>query len=213
AKLVGSHIGSFPTMTLAWWKSASPWQRWQYAFTRHPITVVNAYFTAFFLEMCVLSFKRSPRKRWDSLLAAFVVVGLAVAVSLKVGFGVWFWAVFLPHYFACAVGAYLFYAQHNYPELEIQPRETWSYDRAALHSSSYMELGPVLAWFTANIGYHHVHHLNPGIPFYRLPEAMAALPELQSPGKTTLSPSSIAACFRLKLWDAEAGRMVGYPAA
>jgi omega-6 fatty acid desaturase (delta-12 desaturase) len=53
--------------------------------------------------------------------------------------------------------------------------------------------------------------LNPGIPFYRLPEAMAALPALQHPGKTSLRPRDIAACFKLKLWDPEARRMVGYP--
>ena len=57
-------------------------------------------------------------------------------------------------------------------------------------------------WFTANIGYHHVHHMNAAIPFYRLPEAMAAMPELQNPGVVTWSPKSIVATFRLKVWDA-----------
>ena len=211
AQLVGSHIGSFPTMTVAQWQQATPEQRRQYAFTRHPLTVLNAYFTAFLLEMCLLSFKRAPRKRWDSLLAAFVALGIAVGTISIWGFSVWFWAIFLPHYVACAAGAYLFYAQHNYPDLEIQPRELWSYDRAALRSSSYMRLGPVLRWFTGNIGYHHVHHLNSGIPFYRLPEAMQAIPELQSPGVTDLSPTSIRECFALKLWDPVQKRMVGYP--
>jgi omega-6 fatty acid desaturase (delta-12 desaturase) len=93
----------------------------------------------------------------------------------------------------------------------LQPREKWTYERAALESSSFMEMGPVMNWFTGNIGYHHVHHLNPGIPFYRLPEAMAAIPALQRPGKTSLRPADIAACFKLKLWDPEAGKMVGYP--
>ena len=74
-----------------------------------------------------------------------------------------------------------------------------------------METGRVMAWFTGNIGYHHVHHLNPTIPFYRLPEAMAGIPELQNPGVTRLTPREIAANFRLKLWDCAAGRMVGYP--
>ena len=29
-----------------------------------------------------------------------------------------------------------------------------------------LHLPPVLRWFTANIGIHHVHHLNPSIPFW-----------------------------------------------
>lgn len=211
AQLVGSHIGSYPTQTVSWWRQASPWERWQYAFTRHPLTVLFGWFTAFFLEMCVLSFVRAPRKRWDSALSGVATVALAAFVIARFGFAVWFWAVYLPHFIASALGAYLFYAQHNYPGMDIQPRETWEYTRAALESSSYMELGPVLSWFTGNIGYHHVHHLNPGIPFYRLPEAMAAVPELQHPGKVTLAPSSVAECFKLKLWDPERRRMVGFP--
>jgi omega-6 fatty acid desaturase (delta-12 desaturase) len=65
-------------------------------------------------------------------------------------------------------------------------------------------------WFTGNIGYHHVHHLNPRIPFYRLPEAMAALPELQNPRVTTLHPRDIVACLRQNLWDPARQRMVTY---
>ena len=77
-----------------------------------------------------------------------------------------------------------------------------------------MRLGPVMRYFTGNIGYHHVHHLNHRIPFYRLPEAMAGIPELQHPrGVTSLWPRDVIACFRLKLWDTELGRLVPFPEA
>ena len=79
-----------------------------------------------------------------------------------------------------------------------------------MHSSSFIAMGPLMNWFTGNIGYHHVHHLNARIPFYRLREAMAALEELQSPGTTSLHPQDIAACLRLKLWDPEEKRLVGF---
>ena len=71
-------------------------------------------------------------------------------------------------------------------------------------------MGPVLCWFTGNIGYHHVHHLNAHIPFYRLPEAMAQLEELQSPGTTSLHPLAVYRCLRLKLWDPEGQRLVDF---
>ena len=67
-----------------------------------------------------------------------------------------------------------------------------------------------MQWVTANIGFHHIHHLNSNIPFYRLPEAMAAIPELQQAKVTTLKPSDIAACLRLKVWDADENRMIGF---
>ena len=86
----------------------------------------------------------------------------------------------------------------------------WSYTTAALESSSFMDLNPFMQWVTANIGFHHIHHLNSKIPFYRLPEAMAAIPELQVAKVTTLSPSDIVACLKLKVWDADKNKMVGF---
>src|SRR5690606_22663543 len=80
-------------------------------------------------------------------------------------------------------------------------------------SSSFLEAGPLVPWFTGNIGYHHVHHLNPLIPFYRLPEAMAALPALQKPGKTSLRPREIWACLSLKLWDPKRDQMLTFAQA
>ena len=62
-----------------------------------------------------------------------------------------------------------------------------------------------------HIGYHHIHHLNAKIPFYRLPEAMAALPELQKPRTTSLHPRDVRECLRLKLWDASAQAMIPLP--
>jgi len=66
-----------------------------------------------------------------------------------------------------------------------------------------------MAWFTANIGYHHVHHLNARIPFYRLPEVVRELPELQHAKITSLNPVEIFRCLRLKVWDVESQRMIG----
>jgi omega-6 fatty acid desaturase (delta-12 desaturase) len=211
AQLVGSNIGSFATMTTQQWKEATPAQRRHYRLVRHPLTVLFAYFTVFMMEMCLMSFLRAPRKRWDSLLALLANWAATAFILAKFGAAVFFFGYFLPLFIATASGAYLFYAQHNFDGLHIQRREEWAFDRAALESSSYMETGPLLAWFTGNIGYHHVHHLNPTIPFYRLPEAMAGIPELQNPGVTRLTPAEIAANFRLKLWDCGQRRMVGFP--
>ena len=122
-----------------------------------------------------------------------------------------FFSFLLPFAIAAASGAYLFFVQHNFVGLHILPVEEWSHFRAALESSSYLRLGPIMNWFTGNIGYHHVHHLNSLIPCYRLPEAMAAIPELQSPVVTTLRPRDMITCLRLSLWDVPSQRLVTYP--
>lgn len=211
AQLVGSNIGSFATMTTRQWQAATPAQRRHYRLVRHPLTVLCGYFTIFMLEMCLLSFLRAPRKRWDSLLALLLNWAATALIIDRLGFATFFYGWFVPLFVACASGAYLFYAQHNFEGLHIQPREEWCYYRAALESSSYLETGPLMGFFTGNIGYHHVHHLNPTIPFYRLPEAMAAIPELQNPTRTRLTPAEIARNLRLKLWDPDAQKMVGFP--
>jgi omega-6 fatty acid desaturase (delta-12 desaturase) len=76
--------------------------------------------------------------------------------------------------------------------------------------SSFYDLPRVLHWFTANIGYHHIHHLAPGIPNYRLRECFESSPLLQTAPRLTLWSSL--RCARLKLWDEQAQRLVGFPA-
>ena len=119
----------------------------------------------------------------------------------------------IPMGIASAIGAYLFYAQHNFPEARLLPRSEWTHVEAALQSSSFMRMSPLMHWLTGNIGYHHIHHLNARIPFYRLPEAMNAIEELQSPGTTSLHPRDIWACLRLKLWSDSSHRMVSFNGA
>jgi omega-6 fatty acid desaturase (delta-12 desaturase) len=210
AKIIGSHVGSYPVLTIDMWRKATPSQRRWYRIARHPLTIVTGYLGIFLYGMCISGFLRRPAKNWDCLVALFMHIALAVTIGWFFGADVLLFAFILPLAVACATGAYLFYAQHNFEGMHLQPREKWSYTRAAIESSSYMKLGPIMNWFTGNIGYHHVHHLNPGIPFYRLKETMDAIPELQAAKVTTLWPRDIAACFRLKLWDPEREEMVGY---
>ncbi len=88
--------------------------------------------------------------------------------------------------------------------------EAWTFYRAMLESSSYMKLNQLIQWVTGNIGYHHIYHLNGRIPFYRLPEAMAAISEFQSPVTTPPALRDIIDCFQSSLWDENQQRMVSY---
>ena len=136
--------------------------------------------------------------------------GAIAVIWIFAGFQTAFFVILLPFAITAACGSYLFFAQHNFEGLRILPQGDWSHFRAALESSSYMRLGPVMNWFTGNIGYHHVHHLNSLIPFYRLPDTMAAIDELQSPVVTTLWPRDIFTCLRLSLWDTNSQQLITY---
>ncbi len=211
-RIQGSHIGSYHLVTVEMWRSMTARARLAYRLTRHPLTILFGYLTAFVLGMCVSSFVRNPKRHWDSGLSLVVHVAASAAVWVFLGWQAYLFAWVTPFVVGSATGAYLFYVQHNFPDTRIPPHGQWTYAGSALESSCYMRSGPFWEWITANIGYHHVHHLNPAIPFYRLPEAMAAVPELQHPPETTLWPRDIIAAFRQKLWDPAQNRMVGYPA-
>ena len=88
-------------------------------------------------------------------------------------------------------------------------KKDWEPLRAAMEGSSYYKLPNVLRWFSGNIGYHHIHHLSPTIPNYRLKKCFDAIEPLQTIEPVTLSQSL--SCFRLKLWDEELQKMVAFP--
>ena len=209
-KLDAADDGAFAMMTTDNWRDASLLKRIAYRVERHPLTILSGYFTIFFLSITVLPFLRNPARHWDSLLVLLGHSGLIAALWVWGGFDVAFFVVLLPMTIASMIGSYLFFAQHSFESMRILPTETWTSRRAAMESSSYLKLNRVMRWFTGNIGYHHVHHLNARIPFYRLPEAMEAIEELQSPATITLSFKDIKACFRCCLWDEGLQRMVSY---
>lgn len=208
SKLFSASIGSFPIMTREKFLESSDKDKKLYLAVRHPLTMVFAYFTMFLYGMCLQSFLSSPKRHWDSLLVLLLHVSAAVLLCIYFGPLVWFLTLFLPLFLAHMLGAYLFYAQHNFPAVVFRRNIEWCYEHAALESSSYMAMNPFMQWATANIGFHHVHHLNSKIPFYRLPEAMASIPELQKAKVTRLTPSEITKCLRLKLWDPQQKRMI-----
>jgi omega-6 fatty acid desaturase (delta-12 desaturase) len=210
AKLGIPAVGSYPIMTIDEWDKASPRQRFFYRLSRHPLTILGAYVSIFGLTITVAPLLKHPRKNWDSALALIVHGGLIAGLWFIGGPSLAFFVLILPFTIASALGAYLFYAQHSFPGIKFLQADEWTYYRAALESSSYLKMGRVMSWFLGNIGYHHVHHLNRLIPFYRLPEAMANIPELQNPTVTSLHPSDILACLRLSLWDEQNSRMVSY---
>ena len=208
ARITGSSIGSFPVVTVETWRGMGAWQRLVYRAVRHPLSIFGGYLTVFLAGMTISAFRRDPRKHWAGPVALALHVGAMLLVGSLWGPFTAFCGVVLPLAVALGLGSYLFYAQHNFPDMKLKGREDWDYTFAALHSSSMFEMGPVMHWVTGNIGFHHVHHLNHLIPFYNLPAAMAATPELQTPGRTSWRPRDVVACLSLALWDQEADRML-----
>lgn len=208
SKLTISGIGSYPTICVNRYAGLSSKDKFVYLMNRHPLTVIFGYFTLFIYWLNLKSFVQSPAKHLDSLLALALHISAGTAIWMNLGQTTFFLAWFTPFFLAFGIGSYLFYCQHNFPLAKFRENHDWKYDHAALASTSFMVMNPVMNWFTGNIGYHHVHHLNSRIPFYRLPEVMEQMPELQSVGRTSWNPLEVMRCFQLKLWDPDKAKMV-----
>ncbi|HEY1174311.1 MAG TPA: fatty acid desaturase [Verrucomicrobiae bacterium] len=211
SKLKGSHIGSYPIMTKEHFLKCSKAKRMKYLFMRHPLTILFGYAFMFLFGMSIYPFFNNPKAHYDCLIAFVLHVTLIVVVAAIGGWVAVVLTVLIPFGISCCIGSYLFYAQHNFPGVTFRDNAGWTYDAAALESSSFMKMGTLMNWFSANIGYHHIHHLNSKIPFYRLPEALSGMPELQKPKVTSLHPMDIIRCLRLKVWDVETQQMVPLP--
>ncbi|AZC39762.1 fatty acid desaturase family protein [Pseudomonas chlororaphis] len=209
--LLSTHtdLGTFPLLSTEEYVRAGRLKRLRYHIARHPLMILLASFSIFIFSICMVSLITQPRHRLWSLLALALNLASAVTLALLAP-DILLYGVLIPSLSGSALGAYMFYCQHNFPGVRYPERADWDYAATAVFSSSYMRTGPLMAWFTANIGYHHVHHANSGIPFYRLPEAMAAIPALQSPITTSLHPRDIYHCLRLKLWDPARQRMISF---
>lgn len=209
SKLFSASIGSYPIYTKQKFEKLSKGEKRYYLFIRHPLTILFGYIFAFMYGMCIKSIINRFSKHIDSLVALVFHFSYQALVFYFLGWQTWILMCAIPHFISGAMGAYLFYAQHNFPGSTFVGNEEWTYEGAALESSSYMKLNVFFQWVSANIGFHHIHHLNARIPFYRLPEVMKVIPELQAAKTTSLKPKDVIACFKLKVYDFEKQELVG----
>ena len=205
-------FGDIDTLTVDEYLALSRWGRFKYRVYRHPAVLfgIGAVIHFFVRHRLPTIVPRDWSRERRSVL--WTDVGLAVfivSMGLLIGFGQ-FLLMYLPLMaLSASIGVWLFYVQHQFEPTYWEHDERWVYDDAALVGSSYYRLPPILQWATGNIGLHHVHHLNPRIPNYRLQEALRSVPELQR--VTTLTLWQSLRCVRLTLWDERAKKLVGFP--
>lgn len=207
SKLSNSGIGSYPLLSKERFLRLTKLEKKIYLASRHPLTILFGYVTLFLFDFNIKTIFKSPKKHIDSFVALVFHFGVGWVIFSQGGILALALSWIIPFFIADAIGAYLFYAQHNFPGAIFRNNKEWDYTKAAIDSTSFMVMPAIMNWFTGNIGYHHVHHVNHTIPFYQLKTAMKSMPELQNPKTTSWRPKDVAACLRLKVWDDEIGEM------
>jgi omega-6 fatty acid desaturase (delta-12 desaturase) len=213
-------IGSIDTITVDEYRSLPPYRRLLYRLYRNPVlliligTPLHVIFIQRFLPGQGSVFIETYRsltvtRAWRSVLlldlSLIAVYGLMAAITG--------WQALLAVYFPILVitswiGGWLFFVQHQFENTYWKNSETWDFHEAAILGSSYYDLPRILHWFTGNIGLHHIHHLCPVIPYYRLQECLKACPELQTMNRLTLAQSL--KCINWALWDEKQEKMIGF---
>ncbi|MQT14862.1 fatty acid desaturase [Segnochrobactrum spirostomi] len=204
-------IGDVDTLTVGEYLARSRWGRMRYRLYRHPLVMFGLGPIYIFLlqSRLPLGAVRAGWAPWVSTMTTNLAIAVAACLLMwAVGIGP-FLLVHLPIVgLGAAVGVWLFYVQHQFEGTHWTASDRWEFHEAALHGSSHYDLPPVLRWFTANIGVHHVHHLCSRIPYYRLPDVLRDHPELKAIGRLTLLQSL--RCVRLTLWDDRQGRLISF---
>ncbi|MFI4934296.1 MAG: fatty acid desaturase [Caulobacterales bacterium] len=203
-------LGGIETLTVEEYLALPRIKRFGYWLYRHPVVMFGlgpAYM--FMIQHRVpIGMMRQGWRPWVSVLATNLAI-LALAIGMMWIFGVVpFLLIWLPvTLLAASAGVWLFFVQHQF-ENTYWARGEWDFHEAALQGSSHYDLPAVLRWFTANIGIHHVHHLNSRIPYYRLGQVLRDEPQLRERGRLTLWQSF--RCVRLALWDEGSRRLISF---
>lgn len=148
-----------------------------------------------------------PEERFHMTWNNLVLLSLWVAMSFAIGPALFFTVYVASLSLSTAIGIALFTVQHNFEGSYASADEGWDYDTAAIEGTSFLVLPAWLNWFTASIGYHHVHHLSASIPNYRLAACHREYEHLFS-GVTRVRLHQIPRALSYILWDTRARRII-----
>ncbi|MGE0887427.1 MAG: fatty acid desaturase [Blastocatellales bacterium] len=202
-------VGDVSTLTVKEYLAMSKWKRFQYRFYRNMavMLVIGPIWTFVVSHRFVR--KNSGRREARNVYLTDLAL-LAIWSSLCLTIGVkGFLMIWIPvTMFSGVMGIWLFYVQHQYENSYWRRKEEWDYVTSAVMGSSYFKLPRALQWFSGNIGFHHIHHLSPKIPNYKLEQCHNETPMFQE--AVVLDLRSSLKSGSLKLWDEEQRKMVGF---
>ncbi|PEC85468.1 fatty acid desaturase [Bacillus cereus] len=148
------------------------------------------------------------KERMNTYLTNIIIIAVVAILCWAIG-----WQSFLLVHgtiflIAGSVGIWLFYVQHTFEDSYFEEDKDWEYVKAAVEGSSFYKLPKILQFLTGNIGFHHVHHLSPRVPNYKLEEAHNNTLPLKNVPTITLATSLRS--LRFRLWDEKSNNFVTF---
>lgn len=202
-------VGDVWTLTVEEFNNLSVGKRRFYRIYRNPI--IMFFVGAPLMFVLTNRFTRrgfSRRERISVYITNLGIAGLVVGMSYLIGFSNYLLIQLPVIYFASAAGVFLFYVQHQFPDVHWYRDDEWNYSTVAIHGASYLKLPRVLQWFSGNIGFHHIHHLSSKIPNYKLEKCHA-----ENEAFAIVEPVTLMKAFqtlKLRLWDEQKQRLISF---
>jgi acyl-lipid omega-6 desaturase (Delta-12 desaturase) len=202
--------GDVDTITVSEYLSRSPRDKFKYRMMRHPVALL---LVGPLWLMYSQRFRPRSKATKDKQIASVWGTNAAIVAALVISyfFGILpeLLMVYFPViYFSGMAGVFLFYVQHQFEDTYWQHHPDWDYATASIRGSSYLKLPKPLAWVTGDIGVHHVHHMSPKIPNYKLQQAHDDNPFFHR--VTVIQLKDGFRALRLSLWDEETGRLISF---
>lgn len=202
-------IGDVWTMTVEEYQAAPQKTRIAYRVYRNPLVLLGLGPTVSFIIGQRFWRKGANRRdRMSVIVTNLAILAILIVASLTVGLGTYLLIQLPIVLISGALGIWLFYVQHQYQGVFWARQEAWDPTKAALEGSSYYKLPRVARWFTGNIGLHHIHHLRPRIPNYRLQPCYDQVPAMQAVEPLTFGQSLKS--LHLNLWDEKRQCLVSF---
>jgi omega-6 fatty acid desaturase (delta-12 desaturase) len=203
-------VGDVYTMTVEEYLAAPWYKKVGYRIMRNPLILFTIGATIVFAFTHRFFEKDAGKRERSSVIWTNIAIAAVVGwIMLEIG-----WAAFLlvelpVLLIACGSGVWLFYVQHNFDPTYWERHAEWEFFNAGMDGSSFYKLPKLLQWFTGNIGFHHIHHLSPRIPNYKLEECHNENPAFQIEPLTVRR--SLSSLF-FRLWDEKEKMLVGWSA-
>jgi acyl-lipid omega-6 desaturase (Delta-12 desaturase) len=202
--------GDVLTLTIAEYKALPWWKKVGYRAMRNPLIMFTVgSFLVFTVAHRFWHPGSGKREIWSVIWTDLALLGILIGMSLTIGWKAFVLVEAPVVFIATAVGVWLFYVQHNFDRTYWERHAQWDFFKAGFNGSSFYKLPGILQWFTGNIGFHHIHHISPKIPNYKLPQCYKENPIFHIQPLTILSSLK---SLRYRLWDEEQKMLVGFKA-
>lgn len=202
-------IGDITTMTVEEYRSAKPMQKLGYRLYRHPLILLVVGPLYYFLLRNRFPSPEAKKNDMISVISTdLALIAIWVTASLTIGLRTYILVQLPVLMMAATFGVWLFYNQHQFEGVYWARHGDWNPWKVAMNGSSYYRLPRPLQWMTGNIGFHHIHHMHPGIPNYRLQECYETVPEMQTVKPLTLLKSI--GSLQLNLYDEAQQKLVSF---